>query len=228
MSAKVVRGFKFFPFGHTLGVSHEADLQTGELSRIVEGLTRDIVAPMVGSAEILNLKGSDLPNADLGNKPEFSPTKDELLFVGGRCFSDNHEEIHPKKEFGKSAFTFVLTTEFVDFPDSGGIRYAVREKRSQNLSEAVTLIDIGRAFPLEIDYVRFGLEFFKMKSSLFGLIPDTNESITLEASASKLIFNYEAQALKSKTSWPNGSLGMLRQFAGLLGFTIPAEEARSQ
>jgi len=159
-----------------------------------------IPAAALRGETLTDQKGRD-PQAllDPDTPSNLLPRGEEILFVAGRTTAPDEvfEEITPASL--TEPFDLTLMTAFERFIGDHHIAHRTILERRGAAAEFLDIETIGRAWPLIIDRLRVGLEYFRShRSGILGYTPTVERTLLIDASAEQLRIVYEHERLTSR------------------------------
>jgi hypothetical protein len=165
----------FIPFGYSSEYGASCDLQALQLPDLAASILSNLFEPSLFSGSAIDdLKGRD-PEVliDSSISARLKPQGFELIFISGKRFTIM---VQPDQNF-----TLSVLTPFDSFEGSRHIRHKIETVRVE-LPGWMLPIEAVRAFPLEIDCFRIGLDLFEPKfGSILGVTPTVTETLLIEA-----------------------------------------------
>ncbi len=198
---------QFLLGGYAARYTLSCRLPTFHISVLTDLALKLLVPESALAAEpIRNLKGRDAQPAAEDLPAPWRPRGEELFFAAGKLFLPSTAAERLSDDFEVR----VLTT-FLDFQGSHHIRHSVHMERSPALPPFFRIERLGRAFPLEIQAVRVGLELFESRryAASFGFSPTVTQTLQLECYGDLLKITVTAESLRRRDTLPLAADGLI-------------------
>jgi hypothetical protein len=173
----------FIPFGYSSEYGASCDLQALQLPDLAASILSNLFEPSLFSGSAIDdLKGRD-PEVliDSSISARLKPQGFELIFISGKRFTIMGDDPQTALVQPDQNFTLSVLTPFDSFEGSRHIRHKIETVRVE-LPGWMLPIEAVRAFPLEIDCFRIGLDLFEPKfGSILGVTPTVTETLLIEA-----------------------------------------------
>lgn len=149
---------------------------------------------------ITDLKGRD-PHAllDMETPSNLLPRGEELFFVAGRTTAPEESLEEIIAETLTEPFDISIRTEFERFVGDHHIAHRTILERRGAAAEFLDIETIGCAWPLIIDRLRIGLEYFRShRSGILGYTPTVERTLLIDATAQQIRIVYEHERLTTR------------------------------
>lgn len=220
MAASLEIKRSFLPFGFSANYRYEITPPAYFISALTDKLLSRLVLPLKDNKGTLtDLKGRESSSAlTYELLPAIEPLADELLLIQGKVFLPLSEKAREYEGLEENLFSLALTTSFLEFSGAHHIINSLRERREGSLPDFVNLQSVARIFPVQIDYVRVGLETFQSRliSAMLGFAPSVEQSITLEYNEKRMIIKILAEGLRKRDELPFSHNALLETISAAL------------
>ena len=173
----------YIPFGYSSEYELRCELQPWQLPNFAFAVLSNFLDPaFLLRSTIEDLKGRD---PELLIDPSIStnlrPRGFELIFMAGKRFSMMGDDPQTAVVQEDENFSFSVLTPFSSFEGSRHIKHSMDISRV-GLPDWILAHEIARAFPLDIDCFRIGLDLFEPKfGSILGITPTVTQTLLIDA-----------------------------------------------
>ena len=171
-------------------------------------MLRDTLPQPGRPLELSNLKGRERSEATLTGAPQ--PQDGEVLSLGGLIATSS-----TKDSFSWTPFRFSCVTHFLRFEGSNQIIHAPDLYKSNSIPDWFPWWLLGAAAPIQIEYLRLGLENFSSRFSIarFGATPVVSDTLLVDADQESLTLSLSTQQPRWRPCNPFETLTVFRQVA---------------
>ena len=155
--------------------------------------------------EILdNIQGREDQETKFLSFNEFKVDSDHKELFLAEGIINNLENKDEESDSEPERFFIRYTSKFKEFKGNHHIINSVIKKSSSNIDYNIDIQEFLNQKNIEIDFFRFGFEFFKSKSftSIFGFVPVVIEGLYVEAKKNQIILNTWTERANSKNDTP--------------------------
>lgn len=190
---------QLWPWGYAIEFSLRKTVEEGKLA----ALCRDLVAEVlpleaITGRPLTDIKGVNQPlELELTDAIALPPETDEIFYLRG-CATCQEENKKGETESVRKEFEYRITTSFLDFPGAHHIRHSARIITDGAWPAGLSIALLNDSIPLELHYLRLGLEFFRSRfiSGTLGFAPSVWQSIIFEASGKEICLKLQAEGVK--------------------------------
>ena len=207
----------YIPFGYSTEYEATCELQSWQLPKFAQAILGDFMEPsLLSRSTIEDSKGRD-PELliDSTIPANLKPRGFELVFISGKRFTMMGEDPQTAVVQPDENFTLSVLTPFASFEGSRHIKHSIDVARI-GLPDWISPYEIARAFPLEIDLFRIGLDLFEPKfGSILGITPTVTQTLLIEASTQNCKLKITADT-KDRKQLPLGRDGLFEKLDHVL------------
>ena len=195
--SKIAATRTFVPWGHSLRFELHAELESAaELTTLADTVMSAVVTPHLATPTITDVRGRT--DTELLLPSELTLRGEELFAIAGTVVASGAIN---RREHDERFVTRVVT-RFQDFAEPHHILHTTHTEREGTLPAELSIERIARAVPIELSYLRCGLECFRSRrfTGLLGFAPTVWATASLECSLCELSIRVEMEGQKD-TAW---------------------------
>jgi len=149
---------------------------------------------------ITDIKGRD-PHRVIDPRipPTHLPQHEELFWALGRTPTPGEHlaEVSPEKL--SEPFAIGITTAFEGFSGAHHISYRASIERHGACADYLDIARLGRTWPIVIDRMRLGTEYFRSRRTIaFGFAPTVERTLLVEADRDRILIVLELELLAER------------------------------
>ncbi|MFM1847425.1 MAG: hypothetical protein RL417_899 [Pseudomonadota bacterium] len=190
------------PWGFTARIELLIPTPRGGLGDLYTEIVRELLPPgaLIGET-ITDRKGRAASVVlDQATPASALPRGEEILFVAGRTPTPDEELPEITPENLSEPFDLSIVSSFEQFVGDHHIAHRTTVERRGAFAEILDIPAIGRLWPLVIDRLRFGIEYFRShRSGIFGYTPTVERTLLIDADGADIRVVFEHERLTARS-----------------------------
>jgi hypothetical protein len=202
MEGSVTFSRRLIPWGFDCRIEVAVTTPSTGLGPLCHALVRAFIPPeCLHGGVVSDLKGRD-PRLIIDPRipPAHLPQRDELFWAFGRTPTPGEQRADVSPDKLDEPFTVGITSAFEGFSGAHHILYRAAIERYGACAEYLDIARLGHTWPLVIDRLRLGTEYFRSRRTMaFGFAPTVERTLLLEADSARILIALELERLPDRT-----------------------------
>lgn len=202
MQGKVSFSRRVFPWSFDCRIEVTLATPSEGLGPLCDALMHTWIPAECFRGEIItDMKGRDPRTIIAPHVPvSLLPRRDEIVWVYGRTPTPGEHLADVTPEKLHEPFELAITTQFEGFIGAHHITYRPVIERHGGCADYLDPVRIGQTWPLVIDRLRFGGEYFRSRRTpVFGFAPTVERTVLIEADRERLVVALDLERLSKRT-----------------------------